>query len=300
MDKIFVKCNNCNSDNYTVVFKEGKAQIHQVVKCNNCGLMYSNPQTTYYIEGKVAINSEEGIDIENLKKGLDQFAQENEQYLKKQHIHQKDFATIFNFFNDRQLGKLLEIGSYSGVFLNSAKERGWDVLGIEPDHLARLYSESKYNIKVLPDSFESADLKENSFDVVIATHVIEHIYNPRIFVERANFVLKQKGVLILETPTYDTFTYWLLKHRERSMRCNGHIYFYTKKTLKKLVEDSGFKVVKHIKVGRTLTLDRLLTNFGIMAGKRDFFEKISNKLKLDKVIIHINARDMQRIYCEKI
>ncbi len=91
--------------------------------------------------------------------------------------------------------------------------------------------------------------------------------------------------------------YW--KHRERSIRCNGHIYFFTKKSLKALVEKCGFTVVRHDRVGRTLTLDRLFTNFGIMMGKRNYFNKVSKSLKLENKYIHLNAGDMQRIYCKK-
>jgi 2-polyprenyl-3-methyl-5-hydroxy-6-metoxy-1,4-benzoquinol methylase len=299
MEKRFVNCNNCNKDDYTVIFPEGKAQIHTVVKCNNCGLMYANPQTTFDISGKVALNLDK-VDMESVMKDMETYSPETSQYLKKQYVHQRDFLKIFNFFKNKPKGKFLEIGSYAGVLLASAKEMGWDVLGIEPEHLPRVYSELKFGLKVLSGSFEGEDLPNNSFDVVLSTHVIEHIYDPKVFIQKAYDVLKPKGILILETPTYDSLTFRLLKHRERSVRCPGHIYFFTKKSLKELVESCGFKTVKHIAVGRTLTVDRLFTNIGIITGKTAFLEKISKKLKLEKFVVHINARDMQRIYCEKI
>ncbi len=83
------------------------------------------------------------------------------------------------------------------------------------------------------------------------------------------------------------------------MRCNGHIYFFTKDTLMQLVKKNGFKVLKHEKVGRTLTIERLFYNLGIITGKKDFFDRLSKKLRLDKFIISLNLNDMQRIYCIK-
>ena len=155
-------------------------------------------------------------------------------------------------------------------------------------------------VKVLREYFDdNTPIDDNSVDVLVATHVIEHVPDPSAFVAKAARILTKGGKLILETPTYDSFFFKLLKHRERSVRCNGHIYFFTKDSLSKLVEKQGFTVIRHEKVGRTLTLERLFYNFGVMTGKKDFFAKAAKKLGLDKFVLRINARDMQRIYCEK-
>jgi len=42
-----VNCNLCGSDDYEVVFKKGKAQNHQIVKCKNCNLLYANPHSNW-------------------------------------------------------------------------------------------------------------------------------------------------------------------------------------------------------------------------------------------------------------
>jgi 2-polyprenyl-3-methyl-5-hydroxy-6-metoxy-1,4-benzoquinol methylase len=294
MEQKYIKCNNCDADDYTIVFPEGKAQIHRIVKCNNCGLMYANPQTDSNFEIEEDTSPRDNLDLEEVTKELD------EQYLRKQYIHQKDYDEIFTFLKDRDRGNLLEVGSHAGVFLNSARERGWNVTGVEPWGPPREYSKLKFGLNVLSESFETAGLEKNSFDVIVSTHVIEHVYNPKIFVQKAYELLKPKGLLIIETPTYDSFSFRLLKHRERSMRCNGHVFLYTKQSLKMLTESCGFKVLKHTTVGRTLSLDRLFYNFGVITNKKKFFENISKKLRLEKFVIHINASDMQRIYCEKI
>ncbi|MGA9364088.1 MAG: class I SAM-dependent methyltransferase [Bacteroidota bacterium] len=208
--------------------------------------------------------------------------------------------TILDFLDNREKGALLEVGSYAGVFLNTAKQCGWDVLGIEPQSIPRLYSEGKYGLKILPTTFEDSDITENSIDVVIALHVIEHVHDPKSFVQKANILLKKNGILILETPTYDSASFRILKHRERSVRVDGHIYFFTERTLRSLVEKCGFHVLKYGTVGRTLGLDRLSTNLGIVTNKTKLFEGISLMFNLKKFIIHINLHDMQRIYCEKI
>ena len=54
-----VPCNICNSDDYDVLFPAGKAQVHRIVKCKNCGLIYSNPQTDNVGEVEKSIFEEE-------------------------------------------------------------------------------------------------------------------------------------------------------------------------------------------------------------------------------------------------
>lgn len=292
-----VPCNLCGADDYHVVFEANKAQIHRVVKCNNCHLLYANPQTDNVtgVEKIYSIAEE----VNGIDDSLLDFNPENHQYLKKQYLQLRDYGKIIDFVDKADKGTFLEVGSYAGVFLNEAKKRGWEVIGIEPLEIPALYAEKKFGIKVLREYFEQADISEESLDAVVANHVIEHVSDPTAFVKKIFSSLKKGGNLILETPTYDSLMFKILKHRERSVRCEGHLFFFTKESLTKLVENNGFKVLKHEKVGRTLTMDRLFYNFGVITGKYDLFSNLSKRLKLENFVIRVNMRDMQRIYCVK-
>jgi 2-polyprenyl-3-methyl-5-hydroxy-6-metoxy-1,4-benzoquinol methylase len=299
MGKVNVKCNSCGADDYSVIFPEGKAQIHRIVKCNQCGLMFANPQTTHTIDGKVSMDEGEIKDRVALEKELKDFIPNKNQYLKKQYIQQRDYLKVLDYFEERERGILLDIGSYTGVFLNSAKERGWTPLGIEPMSLPRIYSIREFGLEVYPMAFEKAQIEGACIDIIVSFHVIEHVYDPMEFILKAYKVLKKGGVLVLETPTYDSFWFKLLRHRERSVRCNGHVYFFTKSSLRNLIEKAGFTVIKHDNVGRTMTLDRLFHNIGIITGKKEFLNKFTRTLGFQKFSLYLNMRDMQRIYCEK-
>jgi len=292
-----VLCNLCNSDNCIELYPKGKAQIHRIVKCNVCDLIYANPQTDN-LSGVEQIHSKSTNKLD-YQEQLKDYTPEKNQYLKKQFLQINNYNKIIDFVENMEKGIFLEVGSYAGTFLNEVRKRGWNVLGIEPLEIPALYAENTLGIKVIREYFETADIQNNSIDVISSCHVIEHVSDPTSFIKKAHIVLKKGGKLILETPTYDSFVFRVLGHRERSIRCEGHLYFFTKKTLTRLVEENGFKVLKHEKVGRTLTLDRLFYNLGIITGKPTIFSSISKKLKLDNLIITINARDMQRIYCEK-
>ena len=300
MESKSVVCNICNSDNATELFPAGKAQVHRIVSCNFCNLMYANPQTDNVgaVEKNHLTSTEVNTDVD-VDFELKNFTPQNHQYLRKQFLQLKDYAKIIDFVDKKDKGTFMEIGSYAGVFLQEAQKRGWNVVGIEPLEIPALYSE-KIGVKVIRQYFEDAYIPQESLDVIVATHVIEHVSDPSAFVEKAYTSLKSGGKLILETPTYDSLLFKLLKNRERSVRCNGHIYFFTKQTLSMLVAKFGFRILKHEKVGRTLTMDRLFYNFGVITGKKELFSKLSKKLQLDRFVIRIKTNDMQRVYCQKM
>ena len=179
MNAKYVNCNLCNSDDYYIIFTEGKAQIHRIVKFKNCGLMHANPQTTHLIEGKISYNDEQNIVDKQLEEELKDFTPEKNQYLKKQYIQQSDYNKVLDYFDNRKKGSLLEIGSYVGVFLKTAQDRGWEATGIEPFPLPRLYSEKTFGLNIISTSFEESELREKWFNVIVTFHTIEHIYNPR-------------------------------------------------------------------------------------------------------------------------
>lgn len=297
MNTIPVNCNQCGSDDYDVVFPEGKAQIHRIVKCKNCDFIYANPQTTSAIGLKVGTGLQEQIVTQE---ELENFTPEKNQYLRKQYLQVKDQKNVLDFIDKKKRGVLLEIGSYAGNFCNEAEKSGWKTIGIEPFRLPALYAKKTFNLDFLSTPFEECNIEPNSVSAVVSFHVIEHIYNPKEFIQKIHGILEEKGVAVIETPTYDSISYMILKHRERSMRCNGHINLFTRKSLSKMMESCGFKVLKHERVGRTLTVGRLLTNVGIVFGARNKFNSIVQRFKLEDKHLTLNIGDMQRIYCEKI
>lgn len=286
-----VKCNLCGADDFTVVFPKGVAQLHRIVRCNRCSLMYANPQELIDVESFDTVRKTE----------FDTDA--GRQYLQKQHVQLPDNLQALKVINQMCPGKgrLLEIGSFAGVFLDRIRSSGWQVLGLDPDPGAAAYARQTYGLEVVNKILPDAKFPDAAFDAVVMLHVIEHVPDPSSCLAEVRRILKPGGAFVLETPRFDSLMFKLLGRRERSLsNCNGHIYFFTIPALVKMLQDDGFKVERVDKVGRTLTLDRLLSNVGVMSRStrfKGFLNAISLKLGFDKIEMHVNARDMQRIYC---
>ncbi|GET36000.1 class I SAM-dependent methyltransferase [Microseira wollei] len=292
----YVTCNLCGSDDYTVLFESGVAQTNQIVKCNCCGLMYANPRAQE--PDCVLIEQYDPDFVLSTIRG--KYSWRNE----KEALQVRDYETTKAYLrkNYPQKGLLVEVGSGLGYLLKFFKQDGWDVLGVEPNVGMCKYAERELGIKAIPTILEKAELPDESADAVLMMHVIEHVPNPLETLQEVYRILKPGGTFVLETPRYDTLMFKLLGKRERSLSCEGHIYFFTTNTLKTMASKAGFTVEKVDYVGRSLTVNRLFYNLGVI-GKSQIvkraLESISKKLNLNKVWLEINLRDMQRFYLKK-
>jgi SAM-dependent methyltransferase len=288
-------CDLCGADDFTVVFKAGEAQNSQIVKCNKCGLMYSNPRA----------KDPDCVEIENYDPELTRQVTESQRpRFEKEKLQVRDYVATKAFFNglypDR--GLVLEVGCGMGFMLDYYRQDGWKVLGVEPNVGYCQYIEEEMKIEVIPKILEEAEVPDATADLVILLHVIEHVPSPTATLREIFRVLKPGGHLLMETPRYDSLTFKLLGRRERSVSCNGHIYFFTTETLRKEAEKAGFEAVKLQLVGRSLSMERLLWNFGVMSKSTTVqagLSKLSVMLGLNKLTFSMNMRDMQRVIVRK-
>jgi len=290
-----VPCNLCGADDAEVLFKAGVAQHNQIVACRKCGLMYSNPR-------------KRPADQELVKDYDPDLTRNAEEYdpsrFEKERMQVRDYSDTRGYLAQLypQRGKLMELGCGMGFLLKAFADDGWDVTGIEPDRGFCEYIERKQGLRALPAVLEDSGTPDNSVDVVVFLHVIEHVPDPLATLQAIFRVLKPGGHLVLETPRYDSLMFKLLGKRERSLSCDGHIYFFTTKTLRKLTEKAGFETKQWRYVGRSLSLDRLAWNMGVISKSRavkTVLRRTADTLHFNKLHFKMNMRDMQRIVVQK-
>jgi 2-polyprenyl-3-methyl-5-hydroxy-6-metoxy-1,4-benzoquinol methylase len=289
-----VKCNYCGIDDAKVVFGPGVAQINQIVRCNRCGLMYASPRA----------KEPDHVEIAHYDPNYNPLGKDDTRILKER-LQVKDYDNTRALLNRLypQRGKLVEVGSSLGYLLDAFRKDGWDVLGIEPFYQCCRYALEELGLETKNAILETADLPDECCDVVLLNHVIEHIDDPSRTLREVNRVLKPGGHFVIETPRYDTLMFKLLGKRERSVGCGGHIYFFTTQTLKNLYEAAGFKTVKLNYVGRSLTLERLNYNLGVITKNpnvRARLDDFANRFHINKASLYLNFRDMQRVCVQKV
>ena len=291
-----VLCNLCGANDFRVVFAAGVAQQSQIVTCNKCSLMYANPRSSEPDHVQI-----EGYDPDYVENAT---GRPGDPRFFKEALQVRDYSDTRKLLAARHpsRGRLLEVGSGLGYLMSWFRDDGWNVMGVEPNVALNRHAKKTLNLEVVSAILPNARLFSESFDVVLMMHVIEHVPDPFETLSEIFRVLRPGGSLVVETPCYDTLMFKLLGKRERSLSCNGHIYFFTSRTLKALVERVGFRIVRVDRVGRTLTLGRFTYNLGIVAKSsrvQGALERTSNLFGLDRVALTVNLRDMQRIYLSK-
>lgn len=203
-------------------------------------------------------------------------------------------------------GKILDIGCAAGTFLAFLRDQGWDVAGVELDSRAVRFAQQEFGLTILNDALESLDTDQyhKSFEAVTMLHLIEHLDDPASILAVVLRLLRPGGMLVVETPTFDSLVFKLLGKRERSLSCGGHIFFFTVDTLSRLMSKIGFEVVAWRKVGRRLSIGRLLWNLGVMSKNETVQRRVQSvidryDLQRSGPRISMNMGDMVRMYCRR-
>lgn len=139
-------------------------------------------------------------------------------------------------------GKLLEIGCGSGVMLKGMQDRGWQVEGLDFDSQAVSNANHK-GLKVRLGGLVEQDYLANSFDAIVMSHVIEHVYNPIQIIEECYRLLKPKGRLILITPNNFSLGHAKFKNNWRGLEPPRHLNIFNSQTLIKLLKINKFNQV---------------------------------------------------------
>jgi SAM-dependent methyltransferase len=132
----------------------------------------------------------------------------------------------------RLSGRLLDIGCGTKPYQSMFNVD--EYIGIEIDDEGRknhTHADVLYDGKVMP-------FEDKSFDSILSSEVLEHVFTPDTFLKEVNRVTKMGGVFLLTTPFF-----W---------EEHGQPYDYVRYTsfgLRHILDQNGFEVVEHIKSG---------------------------------------------------
>ena len=97
-------------------------------------------------------------------------------------------------------GRLLDIGAGRGEMLKAAGEGGWSAVGIEPSASFAEYISRELGAEVRRESLEDCRFESESFDVVLLSGVLEHLYDPDRTIAEVARILRPGGALFVDVP----------------------------------------------------------------------------------------------------
>lgn len=141
--------------------------------------------------------------------------------------------------------KLLEIGPGSGSMLYLFEKMNLNTFAVEPDIDAVKWLKNNFKAKIFHAFFsdwvnDKEKYKKIKFDWIVITHVLEHLKNPKVFLNQIKEKLSENGKLLIEIPNannpYSDGKEW------GHLFDPGHFYYYTIDNLKRMLISSGFKI----------------------------------------------------------
>ncbi len=143
-------------------------------------------------------------------------------------------------------GSVLDVGCMFGFLLDEAKALGMATHGIELSPGAAKVAAAKGH-DVFTGSIEAYAEAHPAltFDAVFAQHVLEHIADPRSFLETARRLLRPGGQLVIAVPNFEARLRHLVPHAWGWYQVPVHLHHYSARALDRLLGDAGFNVAEH-------------------------------------------------------
>lgn len=148
--------------------------------------------------------------------------------------------------------RLLEIGAAGGFFLDEARRAGYDVTGIELNSKMAEFGRRELDLDLRCELFERAPFEPESFDVLVAQDVLEHVREPELFVRRAATLLRPGGVFFvrgpLEQSLKENFYLALRKYLRRRVLVRAeppfHLQGFARRSFQHLMHREGLELTE--------------------------------------------------------
>jgi len=139
-------------------------------------------------------------------------------------------------------GRLLDFGCGSGVFFERAQLRGWDAHGTELGVWARQAADMRQLKNLHIGTLTELSFPTESFDVVHAAQVFEHLARPKIELAEIRRIMRPGGVLYIDVPNYRTLSIVLGRDDFMLNEPPQHVNYFMPSTIRSMLASNGFAV----------------------------------------------------------
>ena len=227
-----IKCPVCYSKDFVFLYskKDSKLEIEdRRLRCRSCSAIFiQNRLSPDFIIRKFYVKRNP--------------IGPTEKYLRKKNHLKKIAERLEKFLPEG--ASVFDIGCGGGAFLRFMLDKGYKVSGLEVGEAAKEEAERVLGIKdvVRVGDFLETDFKDEIFDAVVLTDVIEHFHNPRVYLEKISSILKPGDLIIIRTPNSDSLMHRLLKSRWM-LASPRHVVLYNRESTSFLLMKNSFCII---------------------------------------------------------
>lgn len=141
--------------------------------------------------------------------------------------------------------RIFDIGCATGVFLDEARRRGWQIRGCDVSGYGVEQTRGRGIDAAQADATHAFDTcRDAAFDAITLWDVIEHLPEPAAAIRAAAMHLRPGGVLALSTGDLGSLCARLSGRRWHLLNLPEHLFFFTRTSLRRLLEAHDLRVVR--------------------------------------------------------
>lgn len=255
-----------------------------IVQCLDCGLVYANPRY-------------EASEIAETYRAMEDplYVLEREGRVLTFERHLRPIEQLIGPGPGR---RLLDVGCHIGVFLEIARVHGWEAWGVEPSRWAVEIARAR-GLHVVEGTLREAAFPEAWFDVVTMWDVIEHLSDPLGELREVYRILRPGGWVVIHTMDIESPFARLLGPRWPWLM-EMHLYYFSRRTLQRMLEHAGFRVHHTAAEGRYLRLGYLATRVqALLPRLGTLLVRLVQWAHLERQAVYINLGDLFTAYAWK-
>lgn len=196
-------------------------------------------------------------------------------------------------------GKLLDVGTNTGLFVKLAKDNGWDAVGLEPNRWAIAYAKKHYGVSIVNKPFRAGVFPKESFAVITMWDVIEHFTNPVAEMKKVYNYLVPGGLFAFSTVDPQSPLARVMGTRW-SWYMEMHRVFFGRGSACFYLERAGFKTIIFRPHWRYLSAGYLASRLqAVNPALSRFCQGLVSGLGLSKLLVPYYANDLFDCYAFK-
>ena len=216
---------------------ETTAREFQIVACEGCGLMRIEPQPKpedlrLYYPAHYWYTPDD-----SLAAGLEE---KFRRLVLRDHVRFVSRAVAAS----GETGPVLDVGCGGGLFPRMLRKRGLPAIGLDFSPEAAALAWHTNGVPAMCGDLARAPLASGACAAITMFHVLEHLYDPRAYLESARSLLKPNGRLIVQVPNAACWQFRLLGSRWNGMDVPRHLVDFRARDLGALLSAAGFEVLR--------------------------------------------------------
>ncbi len=261
---LYRNCPFCESENLEgfAIDTQRRGPHISRVRCKTCGLVFANPMSDsmeleeYYVK-YYEKDHYESIDYKNLIKN---------HFTRISHLRSTEIMKEARFLKDLRKGDVfLDVGCGLGLGLAYANQFNCKLFATEFDAGALEFVKSYFPVKTFLGDLIDANYPDSFFDFIHISHVIEHVLDPKAYLEEMKRIVKPGGIIAIGTPNISSNLYKfhrLLRLLQLQVPdvIDGleHTFIFTEKLLARLCLEKNLEIRDHFTHGLGEKINNLI------------------------------------------